>query len=123
MFTREGISALYSDKFKAFLTYKKNRRWIGIHRHSGQLTADLPLLKKALAVLVDENKPISARIDEARGMIRGLGKAVISAILAVAYPAKYGVYNERSVKGLQNIEMYPGTRPRRSRFPGLIRSP
>jgi MoxR-like ATPase len=107
MFAPSGISALVADKFKAFLTYKENRHWSGINRHSGALTEDLALLKKALAVLVDETKPVSDRIDGARGMINGLGKAVLSAILQVAYPAKYGVYNEVSEKGLRQIGLHP----------------
>lgn len=108
MFTSAGIPALDPAKFKAFLTFKENRHWSGINRHSGQLTADLPLLKRALTVLVDEAKPVSTRIDEARGMIDGLGKAVISAILIVRYPEKYGVYNNLSGRGLGKIRKFPG---------------
>jgi len=110
MFTPAGIAALEPEKFRAFLTYKENRHWTGINRHSGDLTADLPLLKKALTLLVDQSKPIAGRIDEARRMMsgRGLGKAVISAILIVAHPDKCGVYNNKSVEGLKKLGKYPG---------------
>ena len=40
-------------RFKAFLTIGENHHWDKIHRWSGRLTANLPLLKKALLVLVD----------------------------------------------------------------------
>ena len=66
MFTPGGISTLDPDQFKSFLTMRGNRHWKSINRHSGKLTADLPLLKIALAILVDEAKPVWDRIDEAR---------------------------------------------------------
>lgn len=107
MFAPAGISALDPERFKAFLTIGENHHWDKIHRWSGRLTANLPLLKKALLVLVDETKPISARIDDARAMLPGLGKAVISAILQVTYPTEYGVYNNVSSAGLLKIGMHP----------------
>jgi hypothetical protein len=105
MFTPAGISELDAKKFKEFLTC----HWRHISRHSGEVTADLPLLRKAILILVDEgkDKPISERIDEAKNMIQGLGRAAISAILLVAYPTKYGVYNSVSEKGLRLIGMHP----------------
>jgi hypothetical protein len=107
MFTPEGISILDPERFRAFLTLEENQHWAGINRWSGRLTQDLPLLKKALLVLVDENKPISDRIDEACRMIHGLGRAVRSAILQVRFPTEYGVYNKVSSTGLQKIGMHP----------------
>jgi hypothetical protein len=108
MFTPGGISTLDADRFRTFLTYRENRHWIGINRHSGEISEDLPLLKRALSILIDESRPISDRIDEARRMVAGLGKAVISAILIVAHPEKYGVFNNRSRSGLRLIGRYPG---------------
>lgn len=107
MFTPAGISELDPEKFRAFLRFDENHHWTGINRWSGKLTADLPLLKKALLVLVDETKPISARIDEARRTIGGLGRAAISAILQVAYPTKYGVYNTVSGDALKQLGLHP----------------
>lgn len=107
IFTPTGISDLDPVKFRTFLTHKGNRHWSFIHRHSGELTADLPLLKRALTLLVDETKPVSDRIDGARDIVRGLGKAAISAILQVAYPTEYGVYNDKSEKGLRKLGLHP----------------
>jgi hypothetical protein len=107
MFTREGIATLDPEQFQAFLTLKGNRHWKNINRHSGQLVEDLPLLKETLLVLTDENRPIAERIDKAHEMLPGLGKAAISAILQVTFPAKYGVYNEVSDKGLRRVGMHP----------------
>lgn len=110
MLTQQGISTLDPSKFRAFLTYNENRHWTGINRHSGDLTADLPRLKNALWTLLDKSKPIASRIGEARKTMdgAGLGRAVISAILTVAYPEEYGVYNRKSELGLQKIGMFPG---------------
>ncbi len=114
MFTPAGIETLDPEKFRAFLRMEENRHWSSIHRWGGKLTSNLPLLRKALLVLVDESKPITNRIDEARRTIDGLGRAVISAILQVAYPIEYGVYNSASDEGLQRIGMHP-----RATMPGF----
>ena len=103
MFTPAGISSLDAEMFKRFLTC----HWKNISRHSGEVTANLPLLRKAILELVDETKKISVRIDDVKRMIKGLGRAGISAILIVAYPTKYGVYNRVSSLGLRMIGMHP----------------
>lgn len=107
MFTAEGISNLDPEKFRAFLTYKENKHWTGLQQVSAKLTADLPLLKRALSVLVDTSKSISSRIDEAREIVQGLGKARISAILVVAFPDDFGVYNSASDAALEKIGVHP----------------
>lgn len=111
LFTPAGISELDAKKFKEFL----NCNWRNISRHSGEVTADLPLLKKAILILVDGPDPISDRIDEAKPMIHGLGRAAISAILLVAYPTRYGVYNSVSEKGLRMIGRHPEAKDPRFR--------
>jgi hypothetical protein len=109
MFTPEGIASLDPERFKAFLRFKENRHWISINRHSGELTSDMARLKEALLILIDESRPISERIDDARKLVKGLGKAVISAILIVTFPTKYGVYNDISKAALTRIGIFPGT--------------
>lgn len=110
MFTPEGSASLDIEKFKAFLRPSENHHWSQLNRHSGELTANPSLLRKVVGVLVDEDKPISDRIDEAQRLMRGvpgLGRATITAILQVAYPKKYGVYNHTSSEGLRKIGMHP----------------
>jgi hypothetical protein len=107
MFTPAGVASLNSEKFKEFLRYEGNKHWSRLNLFSGRLTADLSLLRQALGILVDERKRISDRIDEARATVDGLGKARFSAILLVAFPAKYGVYNSISDKALEKIGMHP----------------
>jgi Endonuclease NucS len=109
MLTPEGIDGLDPEMFKAFLRFDENRHWTAIHRYGGRLTSNLPSLKEALRILVEEGKPISERIDNARQTVgRGIGKALVSAILLVAHPSKYGVYNQLSEAGLKRIGMFPG---------------
>jgi hypothetical protein len=85
MLTPEGIDGLDPEMFKAFLRFDENRHWTAIHRYGGRLTSNLPSLKEALRILVEEGKPISERIDNARQTVgRGIGKALVSAILLVA---------------------------------------
>lgn len=108
MFTPEGIANLDPAMFRGFFRFEENRHWTGIHRWSGRHTADLPLLKRALLQLVDEGRPIAERIDGVRGMIDGFGRAVVSAILQVAHPQKYGVFNNLSEEGLRELGLFPG---------------
>jgi uncharacterized protein (DUF2461 family) len=90
-----------------FLTFKNNHHWSGLHRHGGKLTKDLPALRKALVLLVDETKPLAARIDGARDLVDGLGPAIATAMLLVADPDKYGVLNNTSEAGAKRLGLLP----------------
>jgi hypothetical protein len=62
--------------------------------------------RAALADLVDENRPVAERMLSATG-IKGMGKGIITAILHVAYPKKYGVWNNTSHEGLVELGLFP----------------
>lgn len=67
----------------------------------------MPALRRALLTLTDERRPISARLDEVGGSIFGMGKGITTAILMVAFPNKYGVWNTTSQGGLVQLELWP----------------
>jgi len=76
------------------------------------ITADMPKLIKALKVLLDENRLIKERLDilfppKGNNMIKGLGRAIITPILLVVYPNKYGVFNKKTEEGLKSIDLLP----------------
>ncbi len=112
MFQPENIPNLDIDKFRKFFNFTENEHWTGLTQNISQLISDPKTLKEALVELLDETKPIDRRIDMVTGqsndpIVKGLGPARISAILQIAYPDKYGVYNKVSVEGLKQIGMYP----------------
>ena len=52
-----------AEDFKEFVLYENNRHWWGIHRHQTKLVQDMPILRQALGVLLDESRPIEKRLD------------------------------------------------------------
>ena len=72
------------------------------------------LLRKALALLVDESRSIQDRIYRIRPYYQGaqdamlpyLGIPTLTAILLVAYPEKYGVWNKTSIEGMQLMDLW-----------------
>jgi hypothetical protein len=63
--------------------------------------------RSVLGLLVDESQPITSRLDEAIDRIKGLGKGIITALLQVAYPENYGVWNNTSERGLIATGLMP----------------
>lgn len=108
LFGPENIDSLSADEFKSFLSFTNNKHWIAIHRQSGMLTSDMARLREALAILVDEERPIRDRLNELfpkgqPSFIKGLGRAVATPILTVVYPNRYGVFNSRSEYALKRF--------------------
>jgi hypothetical protein len=64
-------------------------------------------LRQGLSTLLDENRPLAERLDEAIGSVHGLGKAVATAILLVAYPEQYGVWNNVSEGSMRKLGLWP----------------
>lgn len=112
VFHPSRLDQLTKDEFKGFLLPENNRHWRHIHRNTGKITQDLGKLKSALKVLLDEGRPLKERLDALFGKsgasrIKGLGRAVVTPILMVVYPRKYGVYNSISEAGLYKIGKLP----------------
>ncbi len=107
IFTPARLPNLTEEDFRSFLYFENNKHWTGLHRQARRLTADMAALRQALAVLLDEEQPLARRFDDALSRIRGLGKALASAILLVAYPDRYGVWNNTSESGLKILDIWP----------------
>lgn len=120
VFSPEGVRNLQADEFRAFLLFENNQHWTNLHRQGGWMTADMPRLREALAFLVDENLPVRTRLNRLRPqggdpMVKGLGRAVITAILHIVYPEKYGVLNNTAEAGMKQVGVWPEF-PRGSSF-------
>ncbi|NOY79329.1 MAG: DUF1016 family protein [Calditrichaeota bacterium] len=112
IFSPESIDQLTEEEFLSFLLFKNNRHWKSIHRQSKQLVSDFEKLKEALKILVDESKDIKERLDFLRPktkapFIKGLSRAIITPILLVVYPEKYGVLNAVSEAGMKKAGVFP----------------
>ena len=107
VFAPEHLPDLTKEEFVSFLYLENNKHWTGLYRQVRALTADMDGLRRALAVLMDESRPLARRFDEAVGQVRGLGKALATAILLVVYPDRYGVWNNTSESGLKILGIWP----------------
>jgi hypothetical protein len=113
VFDPANLGRLTDDAFRGFLLYENNRHWWGIHRHQAKLVADMDRLRHTLGVLLDENQPIVDRLDwieptAALKPLPGIGPAVITPILHVVYPDRYGVWNSISETAMRRLELWPG---------------
>lgn len=107
VFSPEHVPALEEAEVKDFLRFENNRHWSGLHRQGNRVCADMPKLREVLGLLVDETQPLAPRLDNAVDSIHGMGKAIVTAILLVAYPEKYGVWNNTSEAALRALDVWP----------------
>jgi hypothetical protein len=107
IFAAEYLLQLRQDEFHAFLLLENNHHWSGLQRHSPKMCADMDVLRDALAILIDEGQPVGSRIDRAVSAVTGMGKAVATAVLLVAFPDEYGVWNSTSEGGLKALSLWP----------------
>ncbi len=112
VFNLNALKNLTADQFKGFLLFKNNRHWLAIQRQGGQIVENMDTLRRALAILLDESKPIESRLRQLRPrnrdpMVKGLARSVITPILLVAYPDKYGVLNQVAETGMKELGIWP----------------
>ena len=112
LFNPDNLENLTKEDFKSFLLPKNNLHWEGIHRQGNLVTSDMNALKGFLKYVLNENKPIEERLNteftEKGGYwIRGIGRAVITAVLLVVYPRKYGIWNTKSETALRKLKIFP----------------
>lgn len=107
IFSQEHIRSLTRDEFTSFLYIENNHHWSGLYRQGLGAAADLDKLRAALAILLDETIPIRERFPEALRMVTGFGKGIATGVLTVAYPERYGVWNNTSEAALRQVGLWP----------------
>ncbi len=107
IFSAEHLPELTKEEFTSFLYSENNRHWTGLYRQGLGAAGDMERLRQSLGILLDENRPIAQRFPEALDMVAGLGKGIATAILTVAYPESYGVWNNASEAALRQVELWP----------------
>jgi len=112
MFVTENLDKLTSEGFRSFLVGSNTKHWSGLHRLGPAMTEDMDKLKAALRLLADDSQPVRARLDRIRParrtpMVRKLNRAVITAILLVLFPDRYGVWNNVAEAGMVKLGLWP----------------
>lgn len=100
------IETLSEEVLRSFFYFENNRHWTGLNRQVNRICAEMGVTRTALVALVDETRPIETRIEYSTG-IKGMGKGIITAILHVAYPDRYGVWNNTSDAALVELGLMP----------------
>lgn len=109
LFHPDNLPNLTEEEFRGFLTFKNNRHWGHIQRHS-EIYEQMDRLRECLKILLDEDLPIDKRLDtivpvKGPAFIKGLNRAVLTPILMCVYPHKYAVYNRVSEGSLMGLGM------------------
>lgn len=114
IFAPQNIPNLSQEEFTGFLLFENNKHWSGLSRQTSSITADMESLRQMLTVLTDESRPIDERLDHVNPKqnktVKGLGKAILTAILQVKFPETYGVWNSTSESGLRQANLWPELR-------------
>lgn len=119
LFSPDGISSLTAEEFRSFLLFRNNRHWWFPLFNVSKTLADMELLRNALLILVDEERPIEERLDQllpptGKPMVPYLNRAIITAILLIVRPDTYGVWNSTSENGLKSLGLFPEFAPKAS---------
>ena len=112
IFNPKNLDKLTKEDFKSFLLFRNNLHWVGINRQSNIISSDMEKLTRYLKELLNEDIPIQERLEKLLDRnnslyIKGLGRAVLTPILLVVYPKKYGVWNSKSEEALKMLNIFP----------------
>lgn len=107
IFSLDHIPRITAEEFRSFLRFENNCHWRGLQIVGPRITQDMGLLRDALTVLLDESKPIAERLEHVINTVPGMNKGVATPILLIAYPDKYGVWNNVSQNALKLLGLWP----------------
>jgi hypothetical protein len=96
--------------FKDFLYFRNNKSWTTLYRSGLEALSDLERLWKLLTFLQDESVSVQTRVNEGlegKYYCRGVGRNILTALLHVFNPDKYGVWNSRTEDTLFLIRRTP----------------
>ena len=114
IFARDQLDSLREEDFRDFLIFKNNKHWKGLQRMGPSICADMNLLRSGLEILLDEDRPLADRLNElvpTRGAayVPRLSRAVLTPILLVAHPDRYGVWNNVSEAAIRSWPTLAGS--------------
>src|SRR5215217_5634499 len=114
VFLASHLSELTRAEFESFLLFKNNHHWTNMNRVGKYMVENMDLLREALTILVDETRPVRERLNELRperywgthSKVSHLGTPMLTGILQVTQPDKYGVWNNTSDAGLKALKLW-----------------
>jgi hypothetical protein len=112
VFASNRIDDMTEADFTAFLRYGSSARWLGIQRNRRRVLSDMERLRSSLRVVLDESRPIMERLawlwpKDGPLPIPGMGPALVTPILHVAHPTRYGVWNRQIECALRRLQLLP----------------
>lgn len=106
IFSIDRIDSLQYEKLEEFAQFEHNHHWKGIFRHSNQVKENFEENRKALKILVDPNMgSVQDRLSQAYQLSKGMGPALMTAILLVEFPESCGVLNGSSYSALKDLDL------------------
>ena len=106
IFSIDRIDSLQYEKLEEFAQFEHNCHWKGIFRHSNQVKENFDKNREALKILVDPKVgPIGERLSKAYQLSKGLGPALMTAILLIEFPESCGVLNGISYSALKDLKL------------------
>jgi len=98
-----------------FLSFKHNCHWSGLERRGrSAIDAGIDHLREMISILTNESRPLSERFDTCLEGLHGVGYGTLSAILLVAFPDRYGVWNNISESEMRKHNLWPTFPPKSS---------
>lgn len=111
VFTPAGIAQLEAEDFREFLMFKNNLHWSGLQRLGPPILSNINPLRAALLELINEEIPVAKRLNDllpgGKAKVKKLGKAVLTPILLITQPQKYGVWNGTSEGAMKILQLWP----------------
>lgn len=106
IFSIDKIDSIQYEEVENFAKFEQNLHWKGIFRHSNQVKENFEDNRKALKILVDPKMgSVQDRLSQAYQLSKGMGPALMTAILLVEFPEKYGVLNGISYSALKDLNL------------------
>lgn len=110
VFSLGNLDKLKDKEFRDFLSSKNNKHWSGLQR-LGSMCDDMERLKNALRILLDESRPVQDRLNDLvpgkSAYVPKLSRAVLTPILLICHPTKYGAWNRISENAMKSLKIWP----------------
>lgn len=112
VFDPARLDDLTAETFEGFLRYENNKHWWGLHHGVDRMVANMLRLTAALATALDEDRPLADRMDAVepgRGpsAVPGLDAAVLTPVMLVVHPDRYGVWSSISESAMRRLGLWP----------------
>jgi MoxR-like ATPase len=112
LFSPEKVAGISEEDVIDFLHREHNGHWKGLHGYKEEIRKKFDLFRTALAILVDDKDPIDRRLDTIRpkngqNLAPGAKEGILTAVLLIEYPEKYGVWNDLSADALRSLKIWP----------------